>query len=118
MKELEKVAEIFLNDVDSEDYQANKETLAEWEKGLHENRLFLSWREHDITKEIAEKAKAEYKEFALQLMQRRDLTDTQRQSLWAKQDACLFILSLTEKDALSEIKTILKEVETAISRFT
>lgn len=118
-KELEKIREIFLaSDVDEEDKQENARVLAEWDKGLNENRLFLSWQDHDITRQISQRAKESYKEFALILMQNRALTQDQRESLWAKQDACQFILSLTDKDALGEIKQILTAVKTEISRFT
>lgn len=119
MKELEKVTEIFLaSDVDAEDYAENKERLIEWEKGLNENRLFLSWQAHDVTKEIVIKAKQSYKDFGILLATNRNLTEVQRQSLWAKQDACAFLLSLTDKNALEEIKQIQKQIEVAINIFT
>jgi myosin heavy subunit len=114
IKELEKVSEIFLNDVDSEEYQENLQTLKDWENGLEENRLFLSWQSHDVTQRIVQKAKESYKEFGLLLATNRNLTDVQRQSLWAKQDACAFLLSLTTKDALAEIQQILTQIEHAI----
>jgi len=117
IKDLEKVAEIFLNDVDAEDFQENLKTLSDWEKSLDENRLFLSWQNHDITKDISRIAKESFKSFAMQLMQNRTLTEQQRFSLWAKQDACLFILELTEKDAKQQIQQILKEVHIAINTF-
>lgn len=118
MKSLEKVTEIFLGaDIDDEDFAENKEKLVEWEKSLDENRLFLSWRNHDITNEIVTKCKQSYKEFGLLLATNRQLTEMQRQSLWAKQDACAFLLSLADKDALGEIQKIESDIEKAINTF-
>ena len=117
IKELQKVSEIFLTDVDHEDYEENKQTLIEWEQGLAANRLFLSWQNHDTTRQIANQAKESYKAFCLQLIQDRALSEQARMSIYAKQDACLFILQFTEKDALGEIKEILRQVEVAVSSF-
>lgn len=119
IKELEKVTEIFLaDDVEADDRSENRKQLIEWEQGLEQNRLFLSWQGHDITAQISKKAKDSYKEFGIQLATDRTLTEAQRQSLFAKQDACAFVLSLTEKDALTEIKTILRQIEVAIGKVT
>lgn len=116
MKELEIIRAQFLSDdIDSEDRAENEQILREWEQGLTHNEAYMSWQAHDITREIAQKLKKEYKEFAMTLANRRDLTETQRMSLWAKQDACLFILSLTEKDAKGQFEQIQNEIKRAIS---
>lgn len=116
IKELEKVAEIFLTNVDADDYEENRRQLIEWEQSIEGNRLLLSWQNHAITKEIMTKAKDSYLDFAVQLAEKRELTEDERKSLQHKQDACKFILSLGDKDALGEIQQILTSVKTAIAR--
>lgn len=117
MNELDKAKEIFLfaEDVDPEDYQENKQILLEWEKSIRQNTAYLQWKDHPISQEINKLVKEAYKDFALTLAERRDLSDDQRMALWAKQDACLFILSLTNKDAKSELDSILKDIRRSIS---
>lgn len=116
MKELEIIRAQFLaDDIDEEDREDNERILQEWENSLIQNTAFVEWRNHEITREIVQKIKTQYKEFAVSLYSNRSLTDTQRQSLWAKQDACMFILSLTEKNAKEEIEHIQKEIKAAIS---
>lgn len=116
MKELEEIRARFLSaDIDAEDREENEQILKEWEQGLIHNEAYLSWQEHDITREIAKKMKNEYKETALVLAQNRSLTETQRASLWAKQDACQFILSLTEKDSKGQLEQIQNEIKRAIN---
>ncbi len=116
MKELEIIKTQFLaDDIDAEDRVENENILREWEQGLIHNEAYVSWQEHDITREIAKKLKSEYKDFAMTLANNRSLTDTQRASLWAKQDACTFILSLTEKDAKGQLEQIQNEIKRAIA---
>lgn len=115
-KEIETLRARFLaSDVDEEDRIENEKTLKEWEDGLVQNTVYLEWQNHDITKEIAAKMKDEYRDFALQLASNRMLTDEQRRSIWAKQDACVFILSLTEKNAKGELERIEKAIRQAVS---
>lgn len=116
MKELEIIRAQFLaDDIDPEDREENEQILKEWERGLIHNEAYLSWQEHDITREIAKKMKSEYKDAAMVLADNRSLTDTQRASLWAKQDACKFILSLTEKDSKGQLEQIQNEIKRAIN---
>jgi hypothetical protein len=116
MKELEIIKAQFLsNDIDSEDREDNEKLLQEWEQGLIHNELYLSWQNHDITRDIAKKMKESYREFAMQLAENRNLTEKERMSLWAKQDACTFILSITEKDAKGAMQQIQSEIKRAIS---
>lgn len=116
MKELDTIRAQFLaDDIDPEDREDNEKLLREWEQGLIQNEAYISWQSHDITKEIAKKLKKEYKEFAMILANNRTLTEVQRVSLWAKQDACLFILSMTEKDAKGQLEQIQNEIRRAIS---
>lgn len=115
MQELEKAREIFLSGVDPETLEENKQILSEWERGVRQNQAYLQWKGHNITQEINKMVKEAYKDFAVILSERRDLTDEQRMSLWAKQDACLFILNLTNKDAKSELEGILRDIRKALT---
>ena len=114
-KDLEKVREIFLTEVDEETRLDNEQKIIEWETGLRENEAIADWRDHDITKKIALQAKESYKDFAMQLAINRALTPEQRQTLWGKQDACLFILSMTEVDARGALEQIRKEIKAALN---
>lgn len=116
-KEIETIRASFLAapDLDDEERAENEKTLKEWEDGLIQNTVYVEWQNHDITKEIAAKMKDEYRDFALQLASNRALTDEQRRSIWARQDACMFILSLTEKDAKGELERIEREIRRAVS---
>jgi L-2-hydroxyglutarate oxidase LhgO len=114
-KELEKLKASFLsNDLDEEIRLDNEEKIREWERDIQKNKAFLSWQGHDVTRIIIGKAKEAYKEFALILMTNRNLTEEQRKSLWAKQDACSFLISLGEKDAKSALTKIYTEIKAAI----
>lgn len=115
MKELDEVRKIFLTEVDEETRLDNEQKIIEWETGLRENEAMADWRDHDITKKIAQQAKQTYKELSMQLATNRNLTDEQRRSFWGRQDACLFILSLIEVDAKGAIERIHNEIKTAIA---
>lgn len=116
MKELETIRARFLvDDLDEEDRADNEALLKEWEEGLVHNEAYLEWQSNDITREISQKMKAEYKEFGLILSTNRTLTEEQRKAIWAKQDACMFILSLTDRDAKGAITQIKNEIKKAIS---
>ena len=115
MKELEQAKEVFLTDVDEETYKENIAKITEWERNLMRNRAYLSWRSQDITQEINKMARNAYREHALALASNRSLTDDQRTSLYAKQDACLFLLSLTDQDAKSALDSVLREIRHALN---
>jgi hypothetical protein len=115
MKDIEKVRQIFLaDDVDDEVRAENEEKIREWEEGLLKNEALLSWRDHDITKLIAAQAKISFKDLAIQLANNRTLTEDQRKSLWAQQDAMKWLLTLTEMDPASELKRIHEEIRAAL----
>lgn len=116
IKELEKIKEIYLSsDVDDEDYQENLQKITEWESSLRQNEDFASWLESDVTKSILEQAKTAYRDFAMTIMAGRDLTDAQRASLFAKQDAALWLISLIDKDTKGAVKQILTEIRRALN---
>ncbi len=114
-KDLQKLKEIFLaSDVDSEDYEDNLKLVTEWETSLRENEDFASWQESDVTKMIIKQAKDSYKDNAMQLMLKRNMTEEERKSLWSKQDAFLWLLSLIEKDVKGTITQIQSEIRRAL----
>lgn len=116
MKELDTLREIFVaNTADDETREDNQRMIADWERTLIESQQFQDWKNHDITRMIIQRAKQAYKDCALALAENRDLDDEDRVSLWAKQDACLWLLSITDKDVKSTIKQIRSEIRHAIS---
>ena len=115
MKDLDKLKQIFLTEVDEETLLENQELIRAWEKDLIESESFASWQDHDITLNIARQVKVSYVDISLMLARNRDLTERQRYELWGKQDACLFILSLIEKDAKGKIQSIQNEIKKALN---
>lgn len=114
-KDLEKLKEIFLSgDIDSEDYEDNLKLISSWELDLRANEEFAGWQTSDITKSIITQAKESYKNNAVLLMTNRELTEKARESIWAKQDAMIFLLSLVEKDTKSAIGQIHREIRQAL----
>jgi hypothetical protein len=115
MQELEKIRAQFLSDdIEPEDREDNEKLLKEWEHGITQNSAYLDWQSHDISREISRKMRDSYKDFALILATNRLLTNEQRASLWAKQDACVFLLSVLEKDAQGILQQIQDEIKRAI----
>lgn len=114
--DLDKVRKIFLTEVDEETRIDNEKKIAEWEHDLRENEAIAQWRDHDITKQLTLKAAATYKDLCMMLATNRTLTEEQRHTLWGRQDACLFILSLTEIDAKGRIEQIQKEIRAALGQ--
>lgn len=115
MKELEDAKKLFLSsDIDEEFLEDNREMIADWESDLIKNENFLNWQQHDVTKEIVQRVKESYRDNAIILIRKRDLTETQRASLWAKQDAAIWILSLTEVDAKGAIEAIQNQIKKSL----
>jgi hypothetical protein len=115
MDEIQKVREIFLTDLDEETRADNEAKIREWEEQIIRNQAYLDWREHDITTEINKMVRQAYKEHAMALASNRTLTEEERKALWAKQDACLFILSLTDQNAKSALESVLREIRQVLS---
>lgn len=114
-KDLKKLKEIYLDsDIDAEDYQDNLTRITEWEETIRSNQDFLSWQQSDISIAIVAKVKEAYKNFSMQLINDRTLTQEQRNSIYAKQDAMLWIMSMIVKDAKSELETIHSEIKSAL----
>jgi hypothetical protein len=114
MNDLDRVRDIFLSDVDEDTRKENEEQIRQWETALIQHQAFAGWQSNDISLQIVKQAKETYKDISLQLASNRTLTDAQRNSLWAKQDACLFLLSLIEKDAKGALEQIHREIRAAL----
>ena len=115
--DLSKLREIYVaEDVDVETRTDNLAVIAEWEKKLVECDDFSSWQEHDVTKNIIAQAKKAYLDHSLLLARSRDLTESARQSLWAKQDAMLWLISVGSRDVRSEIASINREIARALAQ--
>jgi hypothetical protein len=115
MKDLEDAKRIFLNEVDEETRAENEQLLQSWERDLIKNESYLEWKSHDITQELNKEVRKAYQDHAMTLANNRSLTEAERMRLWAKQDACLFILHLTDQDAKSAVDTILRDIRHALS---
>ena len=113
--DLEKLKDIYLTDVDPETREENLEQIRDWEQSLLKHEGYQGWREHDVTKEISAKAKETYIDASLLLATSRELTPEQQHILWAKQDAALWILTLTEMDVKTAIAYIEKQIHQALA---
>lgn len=116
MDELETLKGIYLSDdVESEDYADNLAQITEWEKEIFDNENLKSWQEHEITKKIIKQAEESYISLSTQLITDRKLTADARQSIWGKQDACLWIIRVGAGDPKSVIFDIKKRIKMAIN---
>lgn len=114
-KLLEQARQVFIESVDSEDRAENERVLAEWEQSIVKNKAYEDWKNHDITREINQKLRKLIIDFAVTLSENRSLDEKTRMSLWAKQDACLLMLSLTDENAKSALESIQREIRHALS---
>jgi len=114
-KLLEQARQVFIESVDSEDKAENERVLAEWEQSIVKNKAYEDWKNHDITREINQKLRKLIIDFAVTLSENRSLDEKTRMSLWAKQDACLLMLSLTDENAKSALESIQREIRHALS---
>ena len=105
-KEIEEVRKIFLNEVDEEDYEENLQTIINWENDLRECESFGGWVEHEVTQKIIDKLKLSYKELGYALAENRGMTDLERKSVHAKQDAIVWMLGIVYKDTKSIVESI------------
>jgi len=114
MKDLDRVKELFLTDVDEETRKENEEKIIEWERGIRVSESFKEWQETDVTRQIVSKVKETYRDLSMALIHNRTLTDAERASIHARQDACLFILSLADVDADGQIRSIQAQITKAL----
>ena len=115
-EKLQKIKEYCLNDVDSETYEENRQEILELEKSLNDAEMYKSWQEHEITKRIKAFAKKEYVETCKLIALDRKLTGEQISSLWARQDAMMWILELGSNDTDSEVRDINLKLDQILSR--
>jgi len=115
MKEIDKLKEIFLsNELDEDILKENQEQINEWEQSILFNEALVSWKEHDVTVSVIKQARSSYRELAQMLATSRSLTDEQRKSIWARQDAMLWFINMAAKDPVKEIESIRQEVLRAL----
>ena len=88
--------------------------MFEWEQSLIQNQAYLKWQQQDITQNILREVKSAYQDASVQLALTRNLTEAQRNKLYATQDACLFIINIMAKDAKSMLEQLQKEIRYAI----
>ncbi len=117
MKDIEKIKEIFLSeDVDDEDYQENLDKITDWENSLIENENLLSWQEHDITKEIISNTKENLLEVSLRLVNDREITEQERMTMFAKQDAMKWLISLSSDNPKIILEQINDDIKKALNQ--
>lgn len=116
MTDLEKLKQIYLSPtLSQEEIDDNSKIIAEWEKELIESKHFDSWAKDPITAEIFSKARSSYIELCRLLMENRDLSEKDRLSIYAKQDAMLWMLSLTS-DFEKKLEAINREIKVALEK--
>lgn len=117
MSDIEKLKGIFLdNSVDEETYDENLKQITDWENLLSENEAYISWQEHDITKEIIKKTRETHRIFADKLSNDRTLTTEQRNGIFAKQDALMWIINLASRNAKGENQQIKANIKQALEK--
>lgn len=116
MSDLDKLRDIYIADegLTEEERADNAAKITEWERGLRESEALLSWKEHDFTREITARAKEHYRALGIRLATVRTLTEQERLSMWAKQDAMAWLLSLSQDDPKKEIELITNEIKLAL----
>lgn len=115
---IDEVKRIFLDpSLDTEIIEDNQRTLEHWQKILTDNEALLSWHRHEHTDKIIFQFKKAYKDIGYRLATDRSLNDDSRQSLYRKQDACLFMLELmsANKNPKAEIDEINRQIKAAIN---
>lgn len=115
MKEIDELRQVFLAEPDPEIRADNERIIIEWETKLVQSHAFNDWKSHDITQQIIKQARESYKEMAFQLAVNRTLTVEQRMTLWAKQDAMRYLLTMIDQDAKSVIDGIIADIKRALS---
>lgn len=113
-KELDELRAIFLTDVDEDIRRENLDQIRQWEEELVHNEAMLGWREHDITKAVFNQAREVYRDAYRVLAENRALTQEQRVSLWAKQDAAAWLISIIDTDPQGAIQQIESDIKRAL----
>lgn len=116
MSDLERLREVFLTGVDEETKEENLAQIREWETALFEAEQYSSWKEHDVTRRIALQARRAYVDLSVRLATDRSMTDVTRHSFYARQDAMLWLLSLTDRDAKETVRQIESDIRRALEK--
>lgn len=116
MNNIEKLKSIFVNDteVDEETRKDNLDLISTWEKNLRNANAFASWQGHPVTLDIMAQARKSYIDTVLSLGRDKRLSPDERSSLFAKQDAMLWLISLASKDVKIELAGINAEIQRAL----
>lgn len=118
MSNIDKLKNIFLDEVDSETYDDNLKQITDWENSLEKNEAYISWTEHDITKEIIKKCREVHRVNVEKLSNDRTLTTEQRNGIFAKQDALNWIILLASRNAKGEIQQVKANIKKALDSVT
>lgn len=114
-EDIQKLKDIFLsNDVDSDEYADNLKDILEVERNIVENENLLAWQDHDLTKQIVKMARKGYIDISTKLAIDRKLTDGERLSLFAKQDAMKWIMGIGEGDPKAVLEKIGSDIKKAL----
>lgn len=114
-KTLEEARKVFLaDDLDDDEREHNLAEIQKWEQDIIEATEYENWRTHEITRRLAKEARDIYKDMTMQLGLRRGLTPEQIMSFQAKQDACVVILSMVDKDVQSTLESLQNTIRESI----
>lgn len=114
--DFEKLKQIFVDnpDLDSEDSRENIEEVTQMEREFEDSRLAKDWKEHELSKRLMVQAQESYIDLALRLANDRQLTEQERLSMYAKQDAMMWFMNLVERNPEKHMKEITDKVRRAI----
>lgn len=113
--DFDKLREVFLSkDIDDEDYDDNYKALNDLEREYRESVDLQEWLGHVLTKKLFDTAQEAYVSNAVRLAQDRELTEKERWSIYAKQDAMLWLLTVVEDNPTEKISLIEEQVKKAL----
>lgn len=113
---IEQAKEFFLEGVDAETFAENNELVTQWENELIQNEAMAEWQDSDVTKKMTSTVRSTYVDASMALVHGKTLTDIERSELFAKQSACLFVLSLTEGDMKEQVARLKKEIKSKLNQ--
>lgn len=115
---IKKAKDIFIaDDIDEDILKENIDEVNQWETNLIQGNAFLEWQGHDVTKQISAQAKEAYRDASNQLAFNRLMNEGHKNKLYSIQDACSFILSLTEVDVKSSLESLREDIKKRIQSF-
>lgn len=112
MDKLQKLKEVFIDPtLPEEEQQDNLDFIKKLEDSIIQNKQIDTWLKDPITVDIMATARESYIELSLSLINKRDITEKERLSIYARQDAMLWILSLLPKDTQETLNSIDARIE-------